>query len=163
MKNNNKKHLSYFNCCLVEGSARNLWTLPCSIGEFYCTPAPCCPGSVQFSSVQSLYRMGRRGDMRDNSAEILFQIFLQEALVGSSGMGRDVHSLMLSIQHFICWPQRRPFSRVPWMMVLQRLSWRVTCPNHASFRLLTATRRDSCGPTRTLILLRIQSLVLCSK
>ena len=51
---------------------------------------------VQFSSVQSLDRFGRRGDMRDDSAEILFQSFLQEALVSSSGMGRDVHSLMLS-------------------------------------------------------------------
>ena len=36
-------------------------------------------------------------------------------------------------------------------MVLERLSWRVTRPNHASFRLLTATRRGSCGPTRKLI------------
>ena len=33
--------------------------------------------------------------MRDYSAEILFQSFLQEALVSSSGMGRDVHSLMI--------------------------------------------------------------------
>ena len=31
--------------------------------------------SVQFSSVQSLDRLGRRGDMRDDSAEILFQFF----------------------------------------------------------------------------------------
>ena len=44
--------------------------------------------------------------MRDDSAEILFQFFLQEALLGSSGMGRDVHSLM-SIQHFLCQPRRR--------------------------------------------------------
>ena len=40
------------------------------------------------------------GDMRDNSAEILFQSFLQEALVSSSGMGRNVHSLMLSTSAF---------------------------------------------------------------
>ena len=38
--------------------------------------------------------------MRDDSAEILFQSFLQETRVISSAMGRDVHSLMLSIQHF---------------------------------------------------------------
>ena len=31
--------------------------------------------------------------MRDDSAEILFQSFLQEAIVGSSGMDRGVHSL----------------------------------------------------------------------
>ena len=37
------------------------------------------------------------GDMRDDSAEILSQSFLQEALVSSSGTGRDVHSLMISI------------------------------------------------------------------
>ena len=30
--------------------------------------------------------------MRDSSAEILFQSFLQEAVVSSSGMGRNVHS-----------------------------------------------------------------------
>ena len=53
--------------------------------------------AYQFNSVQSLDRLGRlvgrgRGDMRDDSAEISFQFFffLQEALVGSSGMGRDV-------------------------------------------------------------------------
>ena len=58
--------------------------------------------SVQFSSVQSLDRLGRRGDMRDDSEVILFQSFLQEALVSSSGIRRAVHSLMLSIQHFLC-------------------------------------------------------------
>ena len=45
-------------------------------------------------------------------------------------MGRDVSSLMLSIQHFLCWPRCCPPSKVPWRMVLERLSWRVTCPNH---------------------------------
>ena len=47
--------------------------------------------------------------------------------------------------------------------VLERLSWRVTCPYHASFRLLTVARRGSCGPTKKLISLHAQSLVLCSK
>ena len=72
------------------------------------------------SSVQSLDRLGRRGDMRDDSAETLFQSFLQEALrssgpsaVRSCGMGRDVHSLMFSIQHFLCRPRRRPPSNLP--------------------------------------------------
>ena len=32
--------------------------------------------------------------MRDESAEILFQSFLQEALVSSSCMGKDIHSLI---------------------------------------------------------------------
>ena len=61
-------------------------------------PSGTSPETVQFSSVQFLDRLGRRGDMRDDSAEILFQFFLQEALASSSGMGRDVHSLMLFIQ-----------------------------------------------------------------
>ena len=64
--------------------------------------------SVQFGSVPSLDRLGHRGDMRDDLAEILFQPFLQKALVGSSCLGRDVHSFTLSIQHFLCQPQRRP-------------------------------------------------------
>ena len=34
--------------------------------------------------------------MTDDAADILFQSFLQEALVSSSGTDRDVHSLMLS-------------------------------------------------------------------
>ena len=54
--------------------------------------------SVRFSSVQSLDRLGCRGDMKGDSAEILLQFFLQEAPVSSSGMGRDVYRLMLSIQ-----------------------------------------------------------------
>ena len=58
-----------------------------------------------------------RGDMRDDSVEILLHSVLQEAPVSSSGMGLDVHSLMY-IQHFLCWPRRRPPSKVPWRMVL---------------------------------------------
>ena len=34
--------------------------------------------------------MGYQGGMRDNSAEILFQSFLWEAIVSTSGTGRDV-------------------------------------------------------------------------
>ena len=116
----------------------------------------------QFSSVQSLDRLGRQEDMRDDLAEILFQSFLQEASVSSSGIGRDVHSLMLSIQHFLCRPRRRPPSKVPRRMVLERLSLRMTCPNHGNFPPLKVAWRGSCGPTRKLILLRTHSLDLCS-
>ena len=49
---------------------------------------------ARFSSVLSLDGLGRRGDMRDDSAEILFQSFLREALLSSSGIARDVHYLM---------------------------------------------------------------------
>ena len=89
------------------------------------------------------------GDVRDDSAEILFQSFLQEALVSSSGTERDVHSLVLSIQHFLSRPRRRPTSTAPWRMVVERPSWRVTDPNHASFRLLTVARSGSCASTKT--------------
>ena len=58
---------------------------------------PSC--SVQFSSVPDW--LGHRGEMKDDSAEILFQSFLQEAVVSSSDMGSDVHSLILSVQHFL--------------------------------------------------------------
>ena len=71
--------------------------------------------------------------MRDDSAETLFQSFLQEALVTSSGMGRDVCSLMLSIQHFFTQPQRHQPPKVPSRVVLKRLSWHVTCLNHAGY------------------------------
>ena len=100
------------------------------------------------SSVQSFDRLDRQGDTRD-SRDPLPVFFLQEALVSSSSMGRDIHSLTLSIQQFLCQPQRRPPSKVPRKMCLERLSWRVTCrPNHVSFRLLTVTRRRRflCNP-----------------
>ena len=69
--------------------------------------------------------------MRDDSAEILSQYFLQEAIASSSGMVRDVHSLMLFTQYFPCWPGHHPPPKVPWSMLFERLSW----PNHASFHL----------------------------
>ena len=80
-----------------------------------------------FCSVQSLdWSEGGGGGMEDDSAEILLQSFLQEALVSSSGISRDVRSLMLSTQHFLCCPRCCPPSNVPWRMVLGRLLWCVT-------------------------------------
>ena len=117
----------------------------------------------KFNSVPSIDRLGHRGDRRDDSAKILFQSCLQEALVSRSGMGRDVCSLMWSIQHFLCQWRRRPPSKVPWRMVLVRPLWCVTCQIHASYCLLTAASRGSCQPKRKLILLSTQSLVLHSK
>ena len=43
----------------------------------------------------------------------LIQPFLQEATVNSSGMGRNIHSLTLSIQHFLCRLRHCPPSKVP--------------------------------------------------
>ena len=65
--------------------------------------------------------------------------------MSSSGMGRDVHSLMLSFQHFSADHRVAHLSKVPRRMVVEGLYWRVTCPSHASFRLLTVARRGSCG------------------
>ena len=102
-----------------------------------------CISLVQFSSIP--WPIGLSGrwlwqmiQQRSSSSR-----FLQEALASSSCMGRNTHSLMLSIQHFLCRPRRCPPSEMPWRMVLERLSWRVTCPNLASFRLLTVARRAS--------------------
>ena len=89
--------------------------------------------------------------------------FCRRPLWAVSGTGRDVHSLILSIQHFLCRPWHCPTSNVPWRMVLEMLSWRVTCLNHASFHLLTVARRASCGLPRELILLCTQWLLMCSK
>ena len=69
-----------------------------------CTWPSSCSSVTRFSSVQSLDRLGRRG--RGRGIEILFQSFLQEDTVSSSRMARDAHSLMLSIQHFVCRPRR---------------------------------------------------------
>ena len=70
------------------------------------------------------------GDMLDNSAEILLQSSLQEAIVSSSGMGWDVwHSLMLSIQHFLCWPSHRPPLPPP-----PKVSYRMVCGQTVAVR-----------------------------
>jgi hypothetical protein len=37
----------------------------------------------------------------------------------------------LSCQFFFCLPRFLPPSTVPCMMVMERVSWRVTWPNHA--------------------------------
>ena len=48
----------------------------------------------------------------DDSAEILFQSFSQEALESRSGMGREVRSFKLSVQHHLCRPRRHQPSKV---------------------------------------------------
>ena len=124
------------------------------------------PESVQFTSVQSLDQLGRRGwrgwgggRHKGRFSRDPLPVYLQEALVSRSDMSREVHSLM-SIQHFLCQTRRRPSSKMPRRVVLQSLSWRVTCPNLQSFRLLRAARWGSGGSARKLILLHTQSLVV---
>ena len=84
-----------------------------------------------FSSARSFDQLGRQGDMRDHSAEILFQSFLRDIIVSSSDIGRDVHSLASSSQHFLCRSWRRPRSEVPRVIIWESLLRRMTCPNHA--------------------------------
>ena len=71
--------------------------------------------TVHFSSVQTLDRLGHQGDMTDVSTEILFQSFFfpAEGHCEPFLRGRNVHSLMLSFQHFLCRPRRRPLPKVP--------------------------------------------------
>ena len=68
---------------------------------------------VQFSSVQSLVRFGRRRDTMDDSAEILFLSLLREAFVSSPGVGRGVHSMTLSFHYFLCQPRLCNFPLPP--------------------------------------------------
>ena len=95
-----------------ENSVRAEYNSAMPASEYRTVPSG-LSASDKLSSVQSLDRLGCWGDITDNSAEILFQSFLQEAPVSSSGMGRDVLSLMLSIQHFLCRPQHLLPSVVP--------------------------------------------------
>ena len=65
------------------------------------------PLSVQFSPLTDLV-VGE--DLRNDP---VFESFLQEALISSPGMGRDVHSLMLSIQFFLYPPSPLLISTLP--------------------------------------------------
>ena len=98
--------------------------------------------SIQFSPVTDWVVGGIWGTIQQRSCSCLFY---RKPLWAVLAWARDVHSSMVSIQHFLCRPRRRPSYKVPLRTGLERLSWRVTCPNHASFRLLRVARRDSCG------------------
>ena len=125
--------------------------------EFSSVPWPIGPSGAQGGG-------GRWGGAIHQrfSSSLFFFFFLQKAVVSSSGMNRDVHSwcchqvflLLTKVSFTLQGALKNGF---------ERLSWRATCPNHASFRLVTVARRGSYGSTRAMILLRIYSLALCSK
>ena len=94
----------------------------------------CFIGPIEFKKKNQFGREGHRGDTTDDSTKLLFQTFLQKAFVSSSGMGRDIRSMMLSFHHFLCRPRRRLPCKVSWRMVLERPPFCVTCSNPASFR-----------------------------
>ena len=75
--------------------------------------------SVQFSSLIG-WVVG--GDVRDDSADVLPQSFLRNSHCEQFWHGQGCPLFDLSIQHFLCRPRRRPPSKVPRRMVLERLS-----------------------------------------
>ena len=86
----------------------------------------------QFSSVQSLDRMGHRGDMKDDSAEIFLQSFLQKALVSCSGMGKGC--TLFDVVHPALFPlptTASPTLRDAPKDGVGQAVGRVTCPNYA--------------------------------
>ena len=128
--------------------------------------------SVQFSSVP--WPIGSSGDMRDDSAEIPFSVFLfffsfffllfgrrpLWAVLAWAGMSTlwwcssSISSADNSVAHSPSCPEG-------WLWkgchsVWHAWTMQVSC-------LLTFARKCSCGPTRKLILPRTQKLVLCSK
>ena len=86
--------------------------------------------NAEFNSVQFLDRLGRWGDMKDNSAEILSQFFSAGGPCVQFWHGRG--SLLVDVVHLAFpWPTTAspPPSKVPWRVVLDRLAWRMTCSN----------------------------------
>ena len=83
-----------------------------------------------FSSVQFFHRLGCWGDRKDDSAETFFQ---SSAESPCEKFWHWQTSPLFEVVH----PAFPLPSTVPYWMVSERLSWRVSCPNHVSFRLLT--------------------------
>ena len=107
-----------------------------------------CVTSVQFSLLPDWLLGGTRGRFSRDPLPVF----------SSGGLCEQfwhVPSLMLSMQHFLCGPQRHLPSKVSWRVFLERLSWRVAYPNHVSFGFLPVARRGFYGRTRKLIFLRI--------
>ena len=98
--------------------------------------------------------MGPQGGIRDDSVEIIFQFF--SAGDPSEQFRHGQECLLFHVVHptFPLPTTSSPTIHDALKDVFERLSWRVTRPNHASFPLLTVARRGSRGPTRQLILLR---------
>ena len=83
-----------------------------------------------------------------------------------SGMGRDAYSLTVSFRHFLCRPRRRLSPRGALKDGFGEAVVAREMPEPCEFpplRLSTVAIRGSWGPTRKLILLYTQLLLLCSK
>ena len=79
--------------------------------------------TMQFSSVQSLEWLGHRGNII-GSIDLL-------AVFSTGNHSEFWHGqgclLFEVVQHFFCWHQCHPPSKISWTVVLERLSWQVTC------------------------------------
>ena len=104
--------------------------------------------SIQFTP---LNRLGRRGDMRDDSAEIFYQSLLWEAIVNSSSTDIATSTLW----RYQSSNSSADHSNVPRKMVLERLAWRVTCPNHPIYITPSNVKAGLAAvPTSSIIFLR---------
>ena len=90
------------------------------------------------------WRGGRgEGGMREGAADSLLHLGLFWVSCNSDGKSWLVQSLTFSVQLFFCLPLRLPPSMVPRKMVLDRVTWPVSWPNHSSFLLFSVARRGS--------------------
>jgi len=112
--------------------------------------------------IHYLLTRGGRGGALEDLTDSLRQADRSSAILISSSCPLSVHSLMFSIQCFLCRPLFLDPSTVPWRMVLEMVWWRVTWPNHASFLLLTIAISSSCFPILWAIESFTESLVLLS-
>ena len=112
--------------------------------------AGCVSGyaTVQFSPLTDWVIEGTLRTIQQRSSSGIFYRRPLWAVLAWAGMSTlwCCPSSIFSANHTITHPPRCPERRFDerW----KRLSWRVTCPNHANFCLLTVARRGSCGPTR---------------
>ena len=130
-----QSYVKYRACCFILNVCRQrcweiwnhyvyLWVWNFMNFQLFCND--CC-----ISSVQSLDRLGHWGDMRGDSADILLQSLLQEAIVSSSCMGTDGWPLFNIVHpafplHIIPQhppPHPHPHYPQPPNMVFERLSW----------------------------------------
>ena len=118
--------------------------------------------SVQFSSVKSLDWFGGREDPRVDSVEVLFQSFLQELLwVVLAWAGMPTLDVV-----YPAFPL--PTTSSPSLQGALKDGFGeavVACdmPEPCEFLSLDRCQKNSCGPTRKVVLLRTQSSALCSK
>ena len=96
--------------------------------------------------------------MRDNSAEIFFQCFPQEALVSSSGKVKDVVH-----QAFPALTTASPMLQGALKDGFVEAVMACDMPEPCKFPSLDSCQKRFPWTTRKLIMFRTQSLVLCSK